>query len=56
MYFLAVKKLRKHSGFVKTVHFQQWKGMQSSELGMWKGLPLIKKAYERGTFSVQNEV
>ena len=51
---IDVKKLRKFSGFViysylKTVHLQQLKGVQSCKLGMWKGCYLsmegIRKEY-----------
>ena len=49
---IDVKKLRKFSGFViysylKTVHLQQLKGVQSCKLGMWKGCYLSMKGIRK---------
>ena len=49
---IDVKKLRTFSGFLiysylKTVHLQQLKGVQSRKLGMWKGCYLSMKGIRK---------
>ena len=65
MYFMALKKSRKRSGFpffslilcLNSRAFTQLKGIQRCKLGIRKGYYLSLKLYERGlAFSVKNGI
>ena len=66
MYFMAVKKSRKRSGFLfffslilcsNDRAFTELKGIQRCKLGIRKGYHLSLKLYERGlAFSVKNGI
>ena len=57
--FYGFKKAKKTfysviDSYLKTVHLQQLKGMQSSKQGMWKGYHLSIEGIRKGYFFREN--